>query len=243
MIKFNKNNLHSKFTVLPLFLIIFLIFAFFINNDFNTVKDSNTTGVQKQQNNPFDNKKNEESENIVKAGQLVLAALKEKDYIKLENLISSEGLTVSLSPNGVFESEIVSIYGSKDNFQTKSPAKKNFSKKEILNIGINNKNYVFGNTHDSGEPIIDTIQSFFDKWIYNHDYIQAPEVFINEVREDGSSIKTLKEDVGSMNFILYHFPSSNIELATPDWTSMYLVFKKENNQYKLRAIVKDNFTI
>ncbi len=187
------------------------------------------------------NLNNEKS--IVNASKLVLNSLKNKDYKTLANMTSSQGLTVSLSPYKIFDQEVAWINGNEDSFNATSTAKKNFSREEVSRIGIDNKEYIFGNTDGKGDPIKGNTQYYFDRWVYNYDYINAPEVYLNKVQDTGNTINTINEDVGSRDFILYHFPGFREEVKGFDWTSMYLIFEKENGEYKLRAIAKDNWTI
>lgn len=243
MIKFNEVTWYSKLAAIIFFIAIVPILAFYIGARYQEVKDINKVMIQMQNNTLVDNKNEVDSKEIMEVGKLVLTALKNKDYFTLNNLTSSEGLTVSLTPYKIFDPETAWTYGDKDEFQATTSAKKNFSKEEVLNIGKSSMQYVYGNTDGKGDTIIGTTQYFFDKWVYNHDYLNAPEITLNNVREGGNSVKTIKNDVGSRDFILYYFPGFKEEFKGFDWTSMYLVFEKENGEYKLRAIVKDNWTI
>jgi hypothetical protein len=242
MIKFNEVTWYSKLAAVIFFLVIVPLLVFYIGTQYQEVKSLNAMGNSFQGSASVVAKKSK-SKDVEEVGALVLKALKNKDYVALANLTSSEGLTVSLAPYKIFGQEVAWTYGDEDSFGATTTAKKNFSKEEVSMIGTSTKEHVFGNTDGKGDPITGTTQYFFDKWVYNHDYLNAPEIGVNKIREGGNSGYTIKEDVGNRDFVLYYFPGFDEKVKGFDWTAMYLVFAKENGEYKIRAIVKDNWTI
>jgi hypothetical protein len=242
MIKFNEVTWYSKLAAAILFLVIVPFLAFYIGTQYQEAKSLNAIVDPSQGAAPVSAEKSK-SKDAREVGILVLTALKNKDYVALANLTSVEGLTVSLDPYNIFEQKSAWTYGDGDSFGATTTAKKDFSKEEVSTIGTSIKEHVFGNTDGKGDPIMGTARYFFDKWVYSHDYLNAPEIGFNKVREGGSSGYTIKEDVGNRDFILYYFPGFDEKVKGFDWSAMYLVFSKESGEYKIRAIVKDNWTI
>lgn len=161
----------------------------------------------------------------IDAGNIVIATLLEKDYAKLETLVSKDGLTLDLYPQ-IVEANIV-------------------LKKDISKIPTDSKTRIWGYTDGKGDPIDLTTKDFLAKFIVTHDYRLAPEIAINKELGGGTnSISQIMKDAGeNRTVVAYYFKGFDQKYGGMDWTTMYLVFDKEGNEYKLRAIAKDNWTI
>ena len=161
---------------------------------------------------------------VVTTAQSVLTALKNKDYATLQTLTSSAGLSINEEPR-------------------LDLTKVDITKDQVSNIPANTQKYLFGYADGSGEPIEITQAEYFNKYMYNHDYLVAPEVVVNKTLGSGNSINTIATDVGTRTFVTFYFKGFNPEYGGMDWTTMYLVFDLENGKYTLRGIAKDNWTI
>ncbi len=158
---------------------------------------------------------------LLKAGNEVLMVLKAGDYKTLEGLTSLGGLSWNENPQ-------------------LDLTKSDISKDKVAGIPLDTKTYLFGYTDGKGDPIQLTIADYVKKWLYNRDYINAPEVALNEILEkSGNNINSLLEDSGSRAFIAYKFPGD----GGFDWGTIYLFFDMESGDYKLRGIAKNQWGI
>jgi hypothetical protein len=152
--------------------------------------------------------------------------LADKNYIVLEELTSSQGLSWN---------EFLDI----DLTQT------DIKKDDISEIPKDAKTYMFGYTDGKGDPIILTKTDYLAKYIYTHDYLLAPEVAVNKLLGGGNPSNNLLPLPGAMgrDFVSFYFSGFNPEYPGFDWTAMYLVFDLENGEYKLRGISKGHWSI
>lgn len=161
---------------------------------------------------------------LIQTAQNVLSALANKDYVKLAELTSPDGLTLNLYPN----LDLTKIHSTKDN---------------VSNLPNEKKVYLFGYTDGKGDPINMTTYDFINKWIYTKDYQNAPDVAVNKTLGSGNSLNSIATDIGTRDFVALHFAGFDPKYEGMDWTTIYLIFDKIGIEYKLRAIAKDNWTI
>lgn len=212
MIKSNNLSKYLKFFVVILFLVLISFFAIYIKNQ---SKDTGDVVI----------KEDVKPKDVIVTAKAVLIALKSKDYVALENLTSSDGLSWNEYPSLDF-------------------SKSDISKPEISDIPTNSNIYMFGYTDGEGKPIKLTIEEYLYRWIYNKDYINANEVAINKILDGGSNVlNTIIKDSGNRTVVAFHFKGFDSKYEGMDWTTIYLVFDLENGEYKLRGVAKSNWTI
>lgn len=93
----------------------------------------------------------------------------------------------------------------------------------------------------SGNPIEMTIKQFFEEFVYNHDYLQAPEVIKWNMITRWNTIININEYYPNWNCIEYYFPAFNPEYGWMDWESLVLIFDK--NSHKLIWISHEQWTV
>lgn len=154
----------------------------------------------------------------------VISTLSSRNYQKLEELVSPNGLSLAIYPQIDFQNNLI-------------------AKNDISEIPVDKKNYLWGYTDGRGDPINLTREEFITKWIYNNsvDYLKAPDVAVNKKLGGGNSINTIGED--GRTYAAFNFSGFDPKYVGMDWTTLYLVFDSVNGEYKLRAIAKDNWTI
>jgi hypothetical protein len=84
---------------------------------------------------------------------------------------------------------------------------------------------------------------YFDEFIYDQDFLAAEEVKANEVIGTGNTINNIAEVYPSAQFVEYHFPGFDPEMAGMDWVSLRLVFEWKDEQWWLVGIIHDEWTI
>ncbi len=158
-------------------------------------------------------------------GREVLSFLRTQNYTELIKYFSEDGV-------------LFSPYGFIDTAHSKKLSADDFlaaiHKKWIL---------TWGSYDGTGEPIKLTIPAYLKKFVYNADYIHAEAVGVDELIKQGNSINNLQSIYPNHHFIDYHFSGFDQKYKGMDWTSLRLVFKNENGQYFLVAIVHDQWTV
>jgi hypothetical protein len=106
-----------------------------------------------------------------------------------------------------------------------------------------NKIINWGDFDGSGEPIEMNVQNYFNRFVYDKPYKDAPLYDVNTRLGIGNSLDNTLEVFPNTTFIEFHFEGFDPELNGMDWRTIRLVFEKENNTYYLIAIIHDEWTI
>lgn len=166
-----------------------------------------------------------QQDSIKATGRQVLVFLKQQNYPELIKYFSGEG--VRFSP-----------YGFVDTVNTKKLTPDDF-------LEAMNKKWTltWGSYDGTGDPIKLSIPAYLKKFVYNADYLNAEAVGYDALMKQGNSRNNIKEVYPNHHFIDYHFSGFDQKNKGMDWTSLRLVFEKEDGQYFLVAIIHDQWTI
>lgn len=118
-----------------------------------------------------------------------------------------------------------------------------FSKDAIKNFFTDQKTYLWGYYDGSGEDIKLTPSQYFDKFVYDVDYINAEEIGYNEVLGTGNAVENQFEIYKNAIVVEYYFPGFTPEYDGLDWKSLRLVFEPYENDWKLVGIISNQWTI
>ena len=166
-----------------------------------------------------------EQDSIKAIGEQVLISLKENNFEELRKYFSEDGV-------------LFSPYGYIDTIRSKKVTPDDFL------MAINKKWILTWGSYDgTGEPIKLSVTAYLKKFVYNADYVNAEAIGFDEVMKQGNSTNNLKEIYPNHHFIDYHFSGFDQKLEGMDWTSLRLVFAKQNGEYFLVAIVHDQWTV
>lgn len=114
---------------------------------------------------------------------------------------------------------------------------------ELLSLLRSNKKILWGSFDGTGDPIMMTATAYFRRFVYNVDYVNAPDKAANRIMGGGNSPNNIEKLYPGAPFTEFHFKGFDKKYEGMDWASIRLVFKKENNKYWLIAIVHDEWTI
>ena len=156
----------------------------------------------------------------------VMRAIKAKDFNRLGNFIHP-GHGLRFSP-----------YGYVDTAQSMV-----LSKNDLLSLMKNQDAIVWGFQDGTGAPITLGIEKYFDRYVYDKDFLQAKEFAVNKYLGHGNSLKNIKDVYPDADFTEFYFPGEDPKYGGMDWRSLRLVFKKINNRHYLIAVVHDEWTI
>ncbi len=101
----------------------------------------------------------------------------------------------------------------------------------------------WGHFDGTGEPIDLTIREYFERFVFDVNFVDAPEVGYNTRIGSGNSIDNSPEVYPDGIRVEYHFPGFDAKYAGLDWRSLRLVFEYENNCWYLTGIIHDQWTI
>ena len=118
----------------------------------------------------------------------------------------------------------------------------NFNPAKIKNLKLTDK-YLWGYFDGSGAPMELSVEEYFNRFVFNHDFTQAPHVGINRLVKTGNTVSNLDRAYPGASFVEYHFPGFEAQYEGIDWASLRLVFEKTGNKWMLVGIVHDCWTI
>ena len=115
---------------------------------------------------------------------------------------------------------------------------------EELRAAATDHRVLLWGAHDgTGDPIELTCPAYFDRFVYTHDFLDAPQTAVNERLGKGNSIHNIPEAYPDGRFVEYHVPGINPDYGGLDWGSLRLVFVPVDGCWKLVGIVHDQWTI
>lgn len=155
-----------------------------------------------------------------------MLALKEKDMDKLSKLIHPE--------KGVRFSPYTYVEKDKDLV---------FTAEKVKGLMEDTKKYTWGVYDGIGEPIELTFADYYEKFVYDADFIKAPQVGYNKAIGNGNTINNSFEFYKNSIIIEYHFPGIEEKYEGMDWRSLKLVFEKHKDKWYIVGIIHDQWTI
>ncbi len=102
---------------------------------------------------------------------------------------------------------------------------------------------VWGSYDGSGEPIELTFLEYFEKFVYDRDFLGAPEVNVNKLNGTGNTPFNGLEVFPGASYVEFHFPGFDKQHEGMDWESLILVLLPDGQEWKLCAIVHAGWTI
>lgn len=162
---------------------------------------------------------------LLERAEQVLTQLREENFTALASLVHPEK-GVTLTP-----------------FSTVSPGcDRSLTRSQISALGEDDERYVWGVMAGSGAPIRATAAEYFDRFVYNADYAEAPEVTVDTVFLSGNALENVADAYPDARFVDYTFPGLDPQLGGFDWCSLKLVFEPWENDWYLVGLVHGEWT-
>jgi len=190
----------------------------------NTVKPEETTkpaGIVK----PEETAQLKQYSTLEEASSAAILALKNKDMKTLAAMAGEKGVRFSPYSYIDLEKDVV------------------LEPIVLENAYILSRTFVWGSYDGSGEPIDLPFAQYFDKFVYDKDFMNAPDVKFNEIIGTGNTINNIIEAYPDAEFAEYHFTGFDAQYEGMDWESLRLVFEKKDGNYYLVGIIHDGWTI
>ena len=119
-----------------------------------------------------------------------------------------------------------------------------FTRNQFKSLLADKKRYRWGEDDGSGDPIRLTFAGYQRKFVYDHDYLRAPDVTYNSASlSSGNLINNIRESYPAAIIVEYHFPGFEEKYGGMDWTSLWLVFEKQGSEWYLVGLVHGEWTI
>ena len=162
---------------------------------------------------------------LLERAESVLESLQAEDYSSLSALIHPDK-GVTLTPFSTVSAEY----------------DRTMSSLEVSDLSQDQEVYVWGVMDGSGSPIRSTCSEYFDRFVYNADYAQAPEVGVDTVLMSGNALENVSDAYPQARFVDYNFPGIVPEKNGYDWCSLKLVFEPWQNDWYLVGLIHSEWT-
>lgn len=157
---------------------------------------------------------------------IILKQLKDKNYQSFAQHIHPK-LGVRFSPYGYID--------TKQDMVLKAD--------QLLALIKDQQPLLWGQYDGTGEEIKLTIKEYFDKFVYDVNFLKAPKLTLNQVLAQGNSINNMKEVYPEADYTESYFPGFKKEYEGMDWRALRLVYQKYNGETYLVGIIHDQWTI
>jgi len=118
-----------------------------------------------------------------------------------------------------------------------------FTVPEFLEQARDDQPIVWGSYDGKGTDIDLTLDAYFDKFVYDVDFLQAEQTRVNEILGKGNSLINIQQVYPGTDFTESYFSGFEEKYGGMDWRSLRLVFKNVDGTPRLVAIVHDQWTI
>lgn len=114
---------------------------------------------------------------------------------------------------------------------------------DIATIYTKDTKRTWGSYDGSGKPITLTFAEYSKKFIYDEDFLNAPEKATNQIIGKGNTAVNITEAYPGSTFVEYHFNGFDPQYEGMDWRSLRLIFTQIGNAWYLVGISHDEWTI
>ena len=94
-----------------------------------------------------------------------------------------------------------------------------------------------------GDQINLTILEYIRTYVYNADYLYAPEQAVDRVLACGNALENVREIFPDDRFVEYYFPGIQPKKERFDWCSLKLVFSAYEEQWYLVGLIHSEWVI
>ena len=117
-----------------------------------------------------------------------------------------------------------------------------FSRQQLTKLQLTDS-FLWGHFDGTGDPIRMNVKSYFKRFVYDADFLNAEKIALNHTFGTGNSIDNVTAVYPDCDYIEYYFSGFNKEYGGMDWRSLKLVFRKEQERFYLVGIVHGEWTI
>ena len=163
---------------------------------------------------------------LLQRAMSALEALRDRDNVALVTMAAKDG--VVFSPYAYVEKTAVILDAGDLAFFTST----------LENMRV------WGIYDGSGDPINLTVAEYFDRFVYDKDYINETSLIgIDTLVQTGNTLINLEEAFPNARFIEFAVPGTHPDYGGMDWASLRLIFQIEDGEFMLAGVVHDQWTI
>ncbi len=155
----------------------------------------------------------------------VINAIKNNDFFTLSTFVGPQGIRFTPYENVNVTNDVVLYSG------------------QVYNALAISAAYTRWSYDGSGEPISLGIWHYREKFVYDVDFANAPEIYHNQKFERGNTLNNIFDVYTGKEIVEYHFPQIDPQYEWMDRRSLYLVFDNVGGQRQLIWIIHGQRTI
>lgn len=156
----------------------------------------------------------------------ILISCKEKDFTLLSSFIHPVA-GVRFSPYAYVDTAI----------------HQQLSGQALRKLATSKQKITWGFYDGSGDTILLNLADYFNRFVYDKDFMAAPKRSLNKILGGGNSLNNLNKIYPGCDFMEFYFPGTDPKYGGMDWKTLRLVFKKEKDRTWLVGIIHDEWTI
>ena len=118
-----------------------------------------------------------------------------------------------------------------------------FDSQSIIGAYNDSSILLWGVYDGTGDPIELNFKDYYDRFIYDQDYILPHIISINNLVSSGSMFFNLDSIYPDASFVEFHFEGFDPEFVGMDWRSLILAFEEVDGGWYLVAIIHNEWTI
>lgn len=116
-----------------------------------------------------------------------------------------------------------------------------FTASKVANFGSDKTKYIWGIFDGSGFDIEYTPAEYFNRFVYNKDFIKLGTVSYNKTQGIGNTFENQFEVYPNSTIVEYYYPGSK-KYSGIDWSSLCMVYEKYNGKWYLVGIIHNEWT-
>jgi len=118
-----------------------------------------------------------------------------------------------------------------------------FSAQDIADVPQNKSVHTWGAYDGSGHPIELSFVDYYNRFVYDQEFLTPHIVGINRVIGFGNTLVNISSVYPNGSFVEFHFTGFDPQYDGMDWRSLFLVFEQHNGEWFLVGIVHNEWTI
>ena len=118
-----------------------------------------------------------------------------------------------------------------------------FTAAQVAGLGTDTQIYTWGSYDGSGDPIDLNFSDYYDKYVYDEDFINPQLIGNNVAIGSGNMINNMTTAYPNTKFVEFHFTGFDQQYEGIDWKSLRLVFEDVGGTWYLVGIVHGQWTI
>lgn len=118
-----------------------------------------------------------------------------------------------------------------------------FTADQVAELGSNNQIYTWGNYDGTGDPIELNFNDYYEKYIYDVDFINPHVIGNNVIVGKGNTTNNISTAYPNGHFLEFHFTGFDPQYEGIDWRSLRLVFEDVNGTWYLVGVIHGQWTI